>query len=124
MASRQFRSGVSLGSLIPNMRILCGTVDGYAGTEQINGVSAVSSPGTGLYKLSLEDKYVALVCVQATIEKAGGVAKDVQVDSHDVTGSDPHVQLVVVDAAGAPVDLASGEALHVHVTLRDSTVPI
>jgi hypothetical protein len=124
MASRQFRSGVSLGSLIPNMRILCGTVDGYAGTEQINGVKAVSSPSTGAYKLELEDKYVALVCVQATLEKVLGSAKSVMVDSHDVTGADPYIQLIVVDGSGLPVDLDADELVHVHVTLRDSTVLI
>lgn len=122
MASRQFRSGVSLGSLVPNMRILCGTTDGS--TESINGVSAVTNPGTGLYKLALEDKYVALVCVQGSVQKSGGVAKWVQVDSHDVTSSTPYVQVVIVDATGAPTALASGETVHVHITLRDSTVTI
>ena len=126
MASRQFRSGVSLGSLVPNMRILAGVVDGYASVEEINGVKAVSSLGTGLYKLELEDKYVALVCVQATIEKAGGSPKTVQVDSQDVTsGTDPHVQLIVIDSGlGTPVDLDADELIHVHITFRDSTVPI
>jgi len=122
MASRQFRSGVSLGSLVPNMRILCGTTDGTAAS--INGASAtVTSPGTGVYKISLQDKYVALVCVQLSVELSGGAAVWAQVDSHDVTGSDPHVQIVVVDSTGAPTAL-SGETVHVHITLRDSTVTI
>lgn len=122
MASRQFRSGVSLGSLVPNMRILCGTTDGSAAS--INGASAtVTSPGTGVYKISLQDRYVALVCVQLSVELSGGAGVWAQVDSHDVTGSDPHVQIVVVDSTGTPTAL-SGETVHVHITLRDSTVTI
>jgi len=123
MASRQFRSGVSMGSLVPNMRILCGTMD--ASVASINGVnSAVTSPSTGVYRLSLQDQYVALVCVQVSIELAGGVAAMVQVDNHNVVSSDPHVELVIVDSAGAPIVLPAGAVVHVHITLRDSTVPI
>lgn len=128
MASRQFRSGVSLGSLVPNMRVLTGVLDGTSdGYGEIvdfkfNGVASVTKQSTGVYKLDLEDKYVELVSVQLTGESPTAVILG-GVVTHDVTGSAPYVTvLTIVNSALA--DLPDTGKLHVTITLRDSTVKI
>lgn len=129
MASRQFRSGVSLGSLIPNMRVISGvldgSLDGYGAIEpfKLNGVASVEWLATGLYKLHLEDKYVDLVSVQLTPESKLALMIPIVYEA-DVTVADPFVSIQVVDASNSPIDIPDADKIHVTLVLRDSTVKI
>lgn len=129
MASRQFRSGISFGSLVPNMRVLTGVLDGTSdGYGEIvefafNGVASVEWLSTGLYKLKLQDKYVSLVSVQLTPESKT-VLMIPTVYETDVTGADPYVTIQVIDASNSPIDIGNADKVHVTLVLRDSTVKV
>lgn len=128
MASRQFRSGISFGSLVPNMRVLTGVLDGTSdGYGEIvdykfNGVASVQWQSTGVYKLILEDKYVDLTSVQLTGESPTAVILGSLV-AHDVTAAVPYVT-VLVTVNGSLADIPDTGKLHITLVLRDSTVKI
>lgn len=58
-----------------------------------NGLSSVSKPATGTYKIDLKDKATRLLSAIPTIKLATGVTLMPRISDHDVTASSPYVTI-------------------------------
>lgn len=81
-------------------------------------VASVAKTATGEYTITLADKWVGLLCVNATLEggQAGTFAK---VKSADPTSAKT-VVINTSDATG-PADVSAAAKLHVSIQLKNST---
>jgi len=126
MANRTFQQFTQ--SLVPGFVILTGKVAiGAAGaptltTGQFNGIASVVRTGTGLYTITLQDKYVDFCSVTASVvSNAALPVVDVVVSAVDVVTAGT-VNIKTVDWTTATLtDPSSGDILVFTLTLANST---
>lgn len=92
----------------------------YAETASKFGYS-LAQIGTGEYRITLEDKYTALLGAFFSVLDAGDTDKVVQVKSETVATT----KLITfkVLAGSTPTNLAADDVLYVQLNLRNSTAP-
>lgn len=81
---------------------------------------SVAKTGTGIYTVTLEDSYVALLSATATVQAATAVDLVAQIKSHDVVTA----KTVVIEllATATPTEPAAVTLVHFQLLLRNSTV--
>jgi hypothetical protein len=100
-----------------------GAVPALSAFAQHNGVAAVTKPsGTGIYKITLEDAYLARVgfirdVKQASYSSSGACHIQITADTTS-DPTDPSVTLLVTTAAGAAVNLASGDVVTITLVMQ------
>jgi len=80
---------------------------------------AIEQIGTGLYKISLQDSFFALLSAQFELLLPSAKDRQIQIQSQDVVGSDPSIVIRVV-AGATPTDLADNEVIFAQIMLRNS----
>jgi hypothetical protein len=93
-----------------------GAVSSYAG----NGVASVSRTSQGLYKITLSDKYSALLSFQAIHLGSTGEDLTFQVKAADVASA--KTIDVFTNAAATATDPAATDVIYFEVTLRNSSL--
>jgi hypothetical protein len=83
-------------------------------------VTSVVKSATGLYTITLADKYVGLLNVQVVLE-GGQNGTSAKVQSADPISAKT-VVVRTVDAAGANVDVTAAAKIHVTISLKNSSV--
>jgi hypothetical protein len=88
------------------------------GTVAIKGVASVVKSGTGLYTVTLEDKYFELVSIGASVADS---AEDLAIDfaSIDLTAKTFVIQTKV---AGVIDDVSDACDVYINLVLNDSSV--
>jgi hypothetical protein len=118
MASRNYNRVQALNK---ELKIIAGRVDDADAKKAGLGWSAAKS-GTGVYTITLEDAYSALIAVNANIQSTAGTDDYVvSILSHDVSSAKTIVLHVAV--AGTLTDLGSGDEIHFSAFLQNSSVP-
>lgn len=87
------------------------------------GVASLVRDSAGVYTLTLEDKYNALLQVSVSLQLAAGAPSSVAhvVRSEDVDGAKT-VVIEFVDAAGAAVELDNGTVVKLKLDLKNTSV--
>lgn len=121
MANRLFKEMQSLDS---EVKVLYGTVtfgaSGAVSSVSANGFTVTKPAGTGLYTVALDDKYGALLGVDATLFNAGTVANSsIQLSSDFASGNTFQLQFLT---AGVAANALTGQRLYVTVHLRNSAL--
>lgn len=121
MANRNFSTVQSLNR---EVKIIAGSfsiaASGGAATKlQGRGWSAAKS-ATGVYTITLEDKYTALISAVASVKAATAVDLVAQIKSHDVSSA----RTVVIDlnAVATPTEPSAVTEIHFVLFLRNSSV--
>lgn len=119
MANRLFKEVQSLDS---EVKVLYGAVtfgaSGAVSTVSANGFTVTKPAGTGLYDVTLSDKYGALLGVDATLFNAGTAANSaVQISSDFASGNTFQLQFLT---AGVAANALTGQKLYLTVHLRNS----
>ena len=121
MANRQFSKVQSLNK---EVKIIAGqfsiAATGGAATK-VSGLGyTVAKTGTGLYTITLEDKYPSLLSVCATAQAAVAVDIVAQIKSHDVVSTKTIV--VSLNAVATPVEPAAVTVINFVVVLQNSSI--
>lgn len=82
-------------------------------------VTSVVKSATGLYTITLADKWVSLLCVQVALE-GGQNGTSAKIQSADPVSAKT-VVIRTVDASGANVDVTAAAKLHISIKLKNST---
>lgn len=123
MANRHFQP---IQALDREVKILCGTVV-FGGSGAVSSVDAlgftVTKVGgeTGIYRVTLDDKYGSLMWAGFTLYD-GGTAADVAVNRHSAFTSSTIVDFQTT-AAGSAADATSGHACDIVLFVRNSALP-
>lgn len=99
---------------------LAGGDDADFDSFDIPGVASVAVSGTGLVKVTLQDKYNSLMYAHCSVQKASAGDIVAQVISEDVDG-DKEIDFRLL-AAATPTNLANGDVLYFDIKLRNSSV--
>lgn len=99
---------------------LAGGDDADFAVFDIPGVDSVSVSGTGLVKVTLEDKYQTLMYAHCSVQKASAADLVAQVTAEDVNG-DREIDFSLL-AGATPTNLANGDVLYFDIKLRNSSV--
>lgn len=91
------------------------------------GVASIARISTGRYRITLQDPYASLSCLNAMMKSpsAGspsGVHAIELISEQVATSSQPSLDLQCFDSAGALVDPASGSDLKFQLLLNNSSV--
>jgi len=121
MANRLFKEVQSLDS---EVKILLGAVtfgaSGAVSAVSANGFTVTKPGGTGLYTVTLDDKYGALLGVDATLFNNGTVANSsIQLSSDFASGNTFQFQFLT---AGVAANALTGQKLYITVHLRNSAL--
>ena len=118
MANRNFNR---MQSLNKEVKVICGRFDDADNTVKGLGFSAANS-GTGVYTITLDDKYNHLLCCNANVMSTAGTDDYVvSIVSEDVEGAKTLVLHTAV--AGTLTDLGSGDEIHFSLFLQNSSTP-
>jgi hypothetical protein len=118
MASRNFSRVQGLNK---EVKIIAGRFDDADAKVAGLGFSAANA-GTGIYTITLEDKYNALLCATCQVQSTAGTDDyKATVTAEDVDGA--KTVTVHVDVAGTLTDLGSGDELHFAFFLQNSATP-
>ena len=85
----------------------------------------VTRTGTGVFRITLQDKYTSLLSAGATICLATPADQIVMIKAHDVSGTTPYVDIAlwdISDAAVADHTYAAGDQIHFLLMLKNSSV--
>lgn len=87
------------------------------------GIASLVRDSAGVYTLTLEDKYNALLQVSVSLQLAAGAPSSLShvIRSEDVDGAKT-VVVEFVDAAGAAVELDSGTVVRLKLDLKNTSV--
>lgn len=119
MANRNFSK---VQALSKEIKIIAGRFDDADVKVSGIGYSAANS-GTGVYTITLEDKYFGLIAINANVQCTSGTDDYVvSVISEDVDGVKTIVLHVAV--AGVLTDLGTGDEIHFSAFLHNSSLPI
>ncbi len=119
MASRQFSRVQALNK---EVKIICGRLEDDDTKNAGLGFTGANT-GTGIYTITLDDKYNALLACTATIQSTAGTDDFVvSIASHDVTAASPVIVLHVA-VGGVLTDLGDTDELHFIACLQNSAVP-
>lgn len=99
---------------------LTGGDDADYNTFDIPGVASVAASGTGLVKLTLQDKYTTLMYAHASLQKASAADLVGQLTGEDVDG-DKELDFTLL-AGATPTNPANGDKLYFDIKLRNSSV--
>jgi hypothetical protein len=99
---------------------LAGGDDADFDVFDIPGVASVDVSGTGLVKVTLQDKYNSLMYAHCSIQKASAADLVAQVTAEDVNG-DKEIDFSLL-AGATPTNLANGDVLYFDIKLRNSSV--
>lgn len=121
MANRTFKDVQSLDS---EVKTLYGAVtfgaSGAVSAVSANGFTVTKPAGTGLYTVTLDDKYGALLGVDATLFNAGSAADSaVQLSSDFASGNTFQLQFLT---AGAAANALTGQKLYITIHVRNSAL--
>mgnify|MGYP006220744271 CR=1 FL=1 len=120
MANRRFEQFCH--SLIKKKTVICGTAsldtDGSILSQDIPGASLAVS-ATGLYVLTLEDKYNSCLSVQCSI---GENDEDLDAKPGVVDVASAKTIAIHLKTAGVDTDVTATAKLYVHVVLRNSSI--
>lgn len=121
MANRLFKEMQSLDS---EVKALFGAVtfgaSGVVSTVLANGFTVTKPAGTGLYTVALDDKYGALLGVDATLFNNGTAANSaIQLSSDFASGNTFQFQFLT---AGVAANALTGQKLYVTIHLRNSAL--
>ena len=124
MANRQFSKVQALNK---EVKIICGRLEDDDTKNAGLGWSGANT-GTGIYTITLEDKYNALLACTATVQSTSGTDNyQLTIASHDVTAATPTIVIhVSVDdglGAGVLTDLGDTDQIHFSAFLQNSAVP-
>lgn len=89
------------------------------------GIASIARTGVGAYRITLQDKYVALLGLNHFLVLAAGAPAAVGgmvVRAASVTASTPIIDIEFVDGAGAAVELDSGTTLCLELVLKATSV--
>ncbi len=121
MANRNFSTVQALNR---EVKIIAGSfsiaASGGAATKLQGRGFSVAKTTTGVYTITLEDKYVALLSACATVKAATAVDLVAQIKSHDVASA----KTVVIDlnAVATPTEPSAVTEIHFALFLRNSSV--
>lgn len=121
MANRLFKEMQSLDS---EVKVLYGAVtfgaSGAVSSVSANGLTVTKPAGTGLYDVTLSDKYGALLGVDCTLFNAGTAANSaVQINSDFASGNTFQLQFLT---AGVAANALTGQKLYLTIHLRNSAL--
>jgi hypothetical protein len=121
MANRLFKEMQSLDS---EVKVLYGAVtfgaSGAVSSVSANGFTVTKPAGTGLYTVTLDDKYSSLLGVDATLFNAGTAANSaIQLSSDFASSNTFQFQFLT---AGAAANALTGQRLYVTIHLRNSAL--
>jgi hypothetical protein len=126
MANRMFNQ--FQGSLEKGVVQLFAELTFTGGTPALargKGIASVSKLGTGVFTITLQDSYVALLNMSVCVTTVGGVLAAAPIVQNrfttDVTAATPIVNLGCYSLAGALTDPANVDRLFVALTLSNST---
>jgi hypothetical protein len=86
-----------------------------------NGFTVTKPSGTGLYRITLEDKWEALAAPALEVDNNGTPA-DVKVQISDVDLANRLIDVQYISGTGA-ANATSGHTLYITLHLRNSSVP-
>lgn len=87
------------------------------------GVTSVARTAAGAYTITLDDKYMDLLQITVSVQKASGApASLAMVVRAQAVASAKTIQIAFVDASGANVELDSGSVLRIKIDLKNSSV--
>lgn len=124
MASRSFKR---VQALNPEVKIIAGRLEDDATSNAGLGWSGANG-ATGVYTITLEDKYSALIACTATVQCTSGTDNyQLVIASHDVTAATPTIvfHVSVDDGLGAGVltNLGDTDEIHFVAVLQNSSLP-
>lgn len=122
MASRylqQFSLTARKGKVVEDGTISLSSSAAVTSSDFSGLVSSVSKTATGVYTITLADKWVSLLCVQACLE-GGQDGTSAKIQSADPVSAKT-VVIRTVDSSGVNVDVTSAAKLHVSIKLKNST---
>jgi hypothetical protein len=118
MANRNFSRVQALNK---EVKIIAGRLGADDSTKAGLGWSGADT-GTGIYSITLQDKYNALLSITCQVQSTAGTDDyTATVASHDVNGT--KVIVVHVSVAGTLTDLGAGDELHFTAVLQNSSLP-
>jgi hypothetical protein len=121
MANRSFHSVQALNR---EVKIIAGSfsiaASGGAATKLQGRGWSVAKSASGVYTITLEDKYTALVAANVSVKAATAVDLVAQIKTHDVASA----RTVVIDlnAAATPTEPSAVTEIHFALFLRNSSV--
>lgn len=121
MANRNFSTVQALNR---SVKIIAGSfsiaASGGAATKLQGRGWSVAKSATGVYTITLEDSYTALLSACASVKAATAVDLVAQIKSHDVSSA----KTVVIDlnAAATPTEPSAVTEIHFVLMLRNSSV--
>jgi hypothetical protein len=125
MANRNFQT---IQALQRGLKIISGSFapngSGTIASTSNQGIGwSVVRTSQGLYTVTLQDAYVALVCVKASLQLASAAARYIQIGSCDVISAKT-IEIRVIDASGAVQDVSANanNRVNFELTLANSTV--
>jgi hypothetical protein len=86
------------------------------------GILSVVWTSTGLFTITLKDKWAALLACNATLQLAAAAARYIQLGTIDLAGAKT-IQVRVIDATGTVQDVAANanNVIHLELILRNGT---
>jgi hypothetical protein len=119
MADRQFSRVQALNKQV---KIIAGRLKDDDTAQAGLGWSGADT-GTGVYTITLDDSYNALLSMTANIQSTAGTDDFVvSIASHDVSASTAVIVLHVA-VAGTLTDIGTGDEIHFTAILQNSTLP-
>ena len=123
MASRTFSKVQSLNKEI---KIIAGRFDNTPTKQQGLGYT-VASGSTGVYTITLDDSFPALIAANVSVQSTTGVDNfQLTIASHDVVTAKTIVVHCSVDdglGAGVLTNLGAGDEIHFSLFLQNSSLP-
>ena len=123
MANRNFSK---IQGLNKEIKVICGRLEDDDTANAGLGWSGANS-GTGIYTITLEDKYNALLACTATIQSTTGADDyNVCIASHDVSSAKTivlHVYKSDGDGTATLTDLGDTDEVHFSAFLQNSSLP-
>lgn len=99
---------------------LAGGDDADFNVFDMPGVASVSVAGTGLVKVTLQDKYNSLMYAHCAVQKGSAGDLVAQIIGEDVNG-DKEIDFRLL-AGATPTNLANGDVLYFDIKLRNSSI--
>lgn len=121
MANRGFNRKQALEKEVKELFVLLtfGSSGAVTMTKGV-GIASVSKTSTGLYKITLQDKYVSLKSVSGTFESTS--AEDIRVQVKDETVSTTKIINIFTLTGASETSPASGTKLYVKIEVKNTSV--
>lgn len=123
MANRNFNRKQALSKEIKEIyaEITIGAAGAVASIGENVGVESVAETSTGVYTLTLQDKYMDLMQASVSIQSASAQDLIAQLQSQDVAGAKT-VVFRTQTAAAVAAEPASGSVIRLCLDLKNSSV--